>query len=291
MPNTSGFARLGIGGTEYTRFTFPAASTGLSYGIEDQRAPWLIFANNSRIICDSVRYDYGTNGQKGSPGVPNPACWPYERHEVIPGAFTPLTGDPAAVAINFGSATPDTTSVALDLTAPGRSRVSVFGLAGGVGTMLVSADGYLVVGGSTFCCDNTALPSTTNRLWLAPFWDDLQGQAGGAVLFKQSGTAPNVETIISWERWSFFPSSSYTGTTISFQVKFKPNGDIEYHYGPSTVGVGTDAAALVQGSSVSVWIEAVSAADAYANRTTDAVVPTSNLIFNGLGIRYRTLRP
>ncbi|MDX2009056.1 MAG: lamin tail domain-containing protein [Myxococcaceae bacterium] len=291
MPSTGGFARLGFGGTEYNRLTYPAQLVGTSYGLESLRAPWLISQSQTRTICESVRWSYGTNNQVGSPGLANGPCWPYRPYQVIPGNFQALASNPAATRITFGTTTtPDTSTTIIDFTAAGRTPLRAFGLAGGISTVLASADGYLVIGGSSFCCDNTALPSTANRVWVAPFWDDLQGNLGSGLYLLQTGTAPNVTTIISWESWSFFPQTSYTGTTINFQVHFLPNGDIEFHYGPSTVGSGTDAAALVQGSSASIWLEAVTVADAYAARTTDAIVPTTNAVFNGLGIRYVALR-
>ena len=143
-------------------------------------------------------------------------------------------------------------------------------------------------GGASPGLSNSVLPSSSNRLLVAPFHDDLIGTAAGGVYLKQIGTAPNVETIISWERWSIY---GITGTTINFQIRFKVNGDIEYHYGPTIGGSGTNGVARVQGSSATVWLEAVTAADSYAARTADSVVPTSNPIFEGLGIRYRALRP
>ncbi len=289
MPRSGGFARLGIGGTEYTRLAYGATTVGASFGPEDLRAPWLTYSTNVRIVCDAVRYSYGSQGQTGSPGLLNPSCWPYRQWEVIPGNFTPIASAPGAVALNFGgSATPDTTTAPLDLTLPGRTPLKVFGLSG-ITAARVAADGYIVFGGSTRCCDNFATPATTNNLWVAPWWDDLQGRAGGGVYFLQTGTPPNVETIISWENWTFFPQATYTGS-LFFQVRFKPNGDVEYHYGPSVAGAGADAAALTVGSSASVWIEAVTAADIFVARTDDANVPTVNPLVPGLAIRYRPLR-
>jgi hypothetical protein len=291
LPSSGGFARLGINGTEYSRLTYPTQLQGTSFGLESLRAPWLISGAQTRTICESVRWSYGSNQQVGSPGLPNGPCWPYRPHQVIPGAFQALATNPAATRIPFGTnTTPDTSTAVIDFTLAGRTPLRAFGLSGGVNTVLASADGYVVIGGSSQCCDNSALPSASNRVWVAPFWDDLQGRPTSGLYLLQTGTAPNVTTIISWEDWTFFPQASYTGTTINFQIHFLPNGDIEFHYGPSSVGVGLDAAALVQGSSASVWLEAVTVADAYAARTADAVVPTINPIFNGLGIRYSALR-
>lgn len=288
MPRSGGFARLGIGGTEYTRLTYGATTVGASFGPEDMRAPWVTYSTNVRIVCDAVRWSYGSQGQTGSPGLPNASCWPYRQWEIIPGNFTPIASAPGAVALNFGSTTPDTLTAPLDLTLPGRTPLKVFGLSN-ITAALVAADGYIVFGGSTRCCDNSATPATTNNLWVAPWWDDLQGRVGGGVYFLQTGTPPNVETIISWENWTLYPQATYTGS-LFFQVQFKPNGDVEYHYGPSAAGAGTDAAALTIGSSASVWIEAVTAADIFVARTDDATVPTVNPLVPGLAIRYRALR-
>ena len=204
----------------------------------------------------------------------------------------------------FISNTLDISSTSITFPQP----IRLFGLPGGVTTALVVANGYMMIGGSTRCCDNVVTPSTSNSLFVAPWWDDLQGFAnvdGGTtpnpdaginersrVWWRQTGTPGNVETIISWENWSFFPQRTYLGTTINFQVHFRPNGDIEFHYGPSTVGPApADAFALSQGSSASVWIEAVTAADIFVARNDDAVVPTTRPLVNGLGIRYSALRP
>lgn len=290
MPRSSSFARIGIGGTEYTRLNYGTVTTGASFGPEDLRAPWLTFSANTRLICDSVRYAYGTNGQVGSPGYLNAPCWPYQAWEIIPGNFTPIATATGAVALNFGSTTPDTLTAPLDLTLAGRTPIKLFGLATPITAALVAADGYVVIGGSTRCCDNTALPATTNNAWLAPWWDDLQGRAGGGVYFLQTGTPGNIETIISWENWSEYPSSTYTGMSLNFQIRIKPNGDVEYHYGNNTAGPGTDADALAAGSSASVWIEAASAADIFVARTSDATMPTVNPLVGGLAIRYRAMR-
>ncbi len=288
MPTSNGFVRLGIGGTEYTRLSYAATTVGASFGPEDLRAPWLTYSTSTRIVCDSVRYAYGANGQLGSPGLPNGSCWPYTPWETITGAFTPLAGVMGATQVNFGSTTPDTLTLSITFPQP----VRLFGLSGGATSAVVSADGYIVFGGSTRCCDNTLAPSTSNSLFVAPWWDDLQGRAGGSVWWQQIGTPPNVETIISWENWGIYPQSTYTGTFINFQARFKPNGDIEFHYGPATAaGTPADAMALSMGSSASVWIEAVTAADIYVARNDDATVPTVRPLVNGLGLRYHALRP
>jgi hypothetical protein len=94
--------------------------------------------------------------------------------------------------------------------------------------------------------------------FIAPFWDDLNPEAGGAVHYEIRGTEPERRLIVQWTNVPQFPSTGavtlqailYEGTNeILFQYLDVEFGDVEYDNGASaTVGVQED---LVSGTSYS----------------------------------------
>lgn len=78
---------------------------------------------------------------------------------------------------------------------------------------------------------NTSSPSTV----LAPWWDDLNADAGSTVSFKTEGTSPYRVFTIEWK--NILSYSADATTRLNFQVKlFETTNVIEFCYGDVTSG-------------------------------------------------------
>jgi hypothetical protein len=129
-------------------------------------------------------------------------------------------------------------------------NVPSFHYAGEVWTSVgFSSNGYLIVGGSAGGSDNTPvntlLPNASGpKNVLAPFWTNLNPEAGGSLFVATLTDGINVWTVFEWQNVRNFSSA----TTNSFQVWIGTNGteDIAFSYG--SVGNG-DAGLLTVGAS------------------------------------------
>lgn len=120
----------------------------------------------------------------------------------------------------------------------------------------VSANGYLTFGADGGSGTNTGLPSPAapNDL-IAPFWDDLNPEPGGAVYVLAEGVAPLRRTTIAWE------GVRHAGGTgdVSFQVTlYESGGDIVFRYLDTVTG----DAAYDRGASATIGVEDVAGTDA-----------------------------
>jgi subtilisin family serine protease len=98
-------------------------------------------------------------------------------------------------------------------------------------TAYVSSNGFLALGsnaGATAYA-NVAIPATAapNGV-VAPFWDDLNPSAGGAVYAGVSGAAPNRTLHVEWLN---VPHFSLSGSgTATFELSLKESGDVRFQY-------------------------------------------------------------
>jgi Peptidase family C25/Propeptide_C25 len=114
----------------------------------------------------------------------------------------------------------------------------------------VSSNGTLYFDNSFMTWDNACIPGqndTNISTFIAPFWDDLNPEGGGAVYYQIKGTAPNRRLIVQWHdvpHWYnmgavTFQAVLYEGTNkIIVQYQDVDFGDPQYDYGASaTVGL------------------------------------------------------
>jgi subtilisin family serine protease len=119
-------------------------------------------------------------------------------------------------------------------------------------TAYVSSNGFLALGSSAGATTplNAAIPTTgTPNGVVAPFWDDLNPAAGGAVYAGVSGTAPNRTLHVEWFN---VPHFAFGGSgTVTFELSLKENGDVRFQYldtdfGNATWNAGASATAGVE---------------------------------------------
>jgi subtilisin family serine protease len=98
-------------------------------------------------------------------------------------------------------------------------------------TAYVSSNGFLTLGSSSGVTAplNAAVPTgaAPNGV-IAPFWDDVNPAAGGAVYAGVTGVAPNRTLHIEWFN---VPHFSFTGSgAVTFELSLKENGDVRFQY-------------------------------------------------------------
>jgi subtilisin family serine protease len=119
-------------------------------------------------------------------------------------------------------------------------------------TAFVSSNGFLTLGSSAGANQhiNGVVPATAapNGV-VAPFWDDLNPGAGGAVYAGVTGAAPNRTLHVEWFN---VPHFSISGSgTATFELSLKENGDVRFQYldtdfGNATWNAGASATAGVE---------------------------------------------
>lgn len=212
---------------------------------------------------------YGTPAQQGTPGAAQGRCFPYVLESLPAGGFESLmaTGTQIVAAANL------TSVQTFQLTLP--QPVRYFGNASAA--VSVCSAGWLSTTGTlNTSVSNQATPSTAQPVGeIAPFWDSLaadSSQSGHGMYWLQrdpDGTPDSGDevTIVSWEGWR--PNmASVVNQYLDFQVKFRGNGDIEFHYGRQ---VGSDP--LIQGSSATSWLESPAGDAALALNVNSATAP------------------
>jgi hypothetical protein len=116
----------------------------------------------------------------------------------------------------------------------------------------VSSNGYLVFGASAATRPfNVSIPdSTAPNGFVAPYWDDLDPSAGGAVWHSTEGAAPNRKFVVSWIDVPQFRGNN----GVTFQVILEEaTGDAVFQYADSSFG----DASLDHGASATVGVEGV----------------------------------
>ena len=144
------------------------------------------------------------------------------RHESIPFSWIDASPGQAHALADNGSVT---LPIGFDFEFYGIARSSI----------TISANGFLsfdaagVPGPENTAIPNPALPNTL----IAPFWDDFNLAAGGAVYSLLQGVAPNRRFTVSWVGVSRTDAPS----AASFQATLhEGSSDIEFHYQDTDLG-------------------------------------------------------
>ncbi len=226
------------------------ASPGVTSAIQaDLPAPWMRFPNTSisQLTCGTDA-GYGTNGQLGTPGAQHPRCFPYVLTDAgVPFTSIALTGTRLVAGTSPAS---DDTVFSFDPGGPVKIGHVM------VPTLWVSTNGFISptsITNSTIT--NKTAPSVTAPApgTIAPFWDNLIGslEPGSGIYWERRDVGtPNESVIVSWEKWRV--DSTTVSTSLNFQARFWPNGDITFAYGDMTAS-GTSTVA--KGSSATAWVE------------------------------------
>ena len=264
----AGSINIGMAGAVYTQLSWPAAGApGASWQLGTARTD-LLFASGTTPDWGSCasRQGYGASGQLGSPGAANSYC--FWELTPIPGAFTSIAGTGTGITdmVSTGINSIDSVSRTVDFTANGGRAVRIGQEIYGDATrpLRVDSNGYITLSSTTNTASNDTRPSTSGpNGTLAIFWDDLAGNDPGTgasgVYWQQFDPDPLASgdeyTLISWENWRRWASSTGTSTSsLNFQIKIlEGTGDIEYHYGTMTASTVANA----NGANATVWLESL----------------------------------
>jgi hypothetical protein len=103
------------------------------------------------------------------------------------------------------------------------------------------------------------LDGSSDRLALAPLWDDMATDGSGSVNYKLTGTSPNRVLTVEWKQmlWTYSAST----WAISFQVKlYETTNVIEFVYSRN----GTAGGNVSSGASASIGISGTALTDFYS---------------------------
>jgi len=123
------------------------------------------------------------------------------------------------------------------------------------------------------------LKTSTERVIVAPLWDDNQTGAGGNVNYKLTGTTPNRVLTVEWKalRWN---KSGFSAGTIDTQVKlYETTNIIEFVYNRSTYqsfgnSIGIGASIGLSGSTSGDFI---SISDLKSSPTKSTTIETTTI--------------
>ena len=206
----------------------------------------LLYASGGGAATCMRMLTYGSTGAFGTPGLANESCAPYTVSS-IPGAFTP-----APASATLGMTEVGTTFTALDegyAVVPLPTPFTYFGMP--YSSLTVVSNGFITFS-STITTDaflgNPTTPATTapNGV-VAPFWDDLDENAGT----KVAAWRATDRFIVSWESYEPF----LNGGVLDFQAHLLDTGVIEFHYG-TMAPASSSSQARYNGNSATVWLEA-----------------------------------
>jgi hypothetical protein len=206
---------------------------------------------------------YGSLGMYGTPGRANDGtCGQGYSMTMIPGAFIP---SPPGSELTFSSN--DTAQV--NVTLP-----QAFKFWGNTYTSIgVSTNGLAVFPSMTtsYTGNNSVPAPATPNAVIAPFWDDLDGDASDAHI---SAWNNGDRYIVSWEHWNPF----FDTADLNFQAQFIwATGVIEFHYATMD---DTDEPGRGGGNSATIWLESPDG---------NIAIPFSvnqNNITSNMGIRF-----
>jgi N-acetylneuraminic acid mutarotase len=118
----------------------------------------------------------------------------------------------------------------------------------------VSANGALSFYDTSISYANSCLPTSTQTTLIAPFWDDLNPGAGGAVHWEVQGSAPNRQVIVQWSGVPHYTA----GGAVTFQAILSEGSNqilLQYQdvdFGNAAYNNGASATVGLQGDSASV---------------------------------------
>ncbi len=245
MPDASGTVTLDLAGVAFARIAWDSTSVP-SAGVSARGVTAPTVGNVlGATSCSST--GTGTYGvQTGTPGTAAAPCIPYAMSRLAAPRFESIAD--GGTLMSSGSADEDVYTVTLP------TPIRYYGT--NVTTLYVSTNGWITTTSTTnSALTNKTTPSTTAPVGsIAPFWDDLEvGLTPHSGMFWRQfdpdamPMSGDEYTIVSWEGWQVF---TWDGEDLNFQVKFKANGDIEYHF--------ADLVALSprgQGSQATSWFE------------------------------------
>lgn len=207
---------------------------------------------------------YGSLGMLGTPGRANDgSCGTGYAYSVIPGGFISA---PASATLTFSSNDQGTASVTLPqpFTYWGTSFT----------TLGISTNGLIGFPSLSTSYDSnlTTASTTAPNGVVAPFWDDLDGDASSShIAAWHNGD----RYIVSWEHWN--PYSDVAD--LNFQAHFVyASGVIEFHYGAMS---DTDEPARGTGSSATIWLEKPD-----GNVVVPFSINTSTSLTPDMGLRF-----
>ncbi|MFM2183508.1 MAG: hypothetical protein RJB61_1802, partial [Actinomycetota bacterium] len=118
----------------------------------------------------------------------------------------------------------------------------------------ISSNGYVTFGSGATAYSNGAIPTAgVPDGFVAPMWDDLNPGAGGSVITKTFGAAPERTFVISWEN---VPHYSVAGSAVTFQVAFdEATQSVSFNYLDPVFGSAT----YDRGASATVGVESPTA--------------------------------
>ncbi len=251
-----GEVRLSLEGGDYSAVSWDpsnALSAGRSVRFDPPNANAVYATGFMQLGCpSSTASTYGTNGQRGTPRASHAPCFPYQLSALPAGGFQSIAATGTSLPVSSSSSS--STALIVNLPRP----IRYYGA--NVSTLYVSQHGYLTtVAPSSMTATNRVLPSVTASTpqgTIAPFWDSLTTSTGVGLYWQQldpDGTPGNADdlTIVSWEGMRQGTTSQYN---LNFQVHFKANGDIEYHYGTMSY-TGTSTIPNHTGLSATSWLE------------------------------------
>jgi len=253
LVDTAGEVKLTLEGADYSVASWsPAHATaaGVSVRTDPPDKDAIYAAGYAQVPCPSSATDtYGTNGQRGTPRAAHARCFPYRMSALPMSSFQPIAMTGTALATT-------TSTTGAVFTVNLATPIRYYGA--DVSTLYVSQHGWISTTAITAATStNRTTPTSTAPLGsIAPFWDILSTPAAGTGLYWQqfdpdSTPASGDEfTVVSWEG---FRASSTTTYNLNFQVQFRANGAIEYHYGAMTNS--STSGTLHQGSSATSWLE------------------------------------
>ncbi|MFN8777152.1 MAG: GEVED domain-containing protein, partial [Flavobacteriales bacterium] len=149
-------------------------------------------------------------------------------------SFTPTTG--TYTEIPSGAPAVDLASVRADGNLSAAQSIGFSFVLDGVPytTFRMSSNGFITLGtggpGGSANANNLAAGTNPARPYIAPLWDDLDGNVTGSVArYITTGTAPNRVLTVEWRNWQW--NWSAIGNTISFQcMLFETTNVIEFIY-------------------------------------------------------------
>jgi subtilisin family serine protease len=91
---------------------------------------------------------------------------------------------------------------------------------GSFSTLYLSPNGIAGVSGPHIDFANVSIPITSNKAFVAPFWDDLYPTTSNNVFWGVLGTSPNRELVIEWRNLPHYNCQTDASVAVKFQIVF-----------------------------------------------------------------------
>ncbi|ACY18600.1 S8 family peptidase [Haliangium ochraceum] len=154
----------------------------------------------------------------------------------------------------------------------------------GLTDLSVGSNGVLSFSGGITTFSNQALPSTARETIIAPYWDDLNPNSGGEVVFATLGEAPNREFVVEYRNINHYLAIA----AITFQVVFTEGSpNIVFNYCDVTF---EDDDALSGGASATLGVQATDGVAQQFSFNTVSVADGDALLFS-MGAPFASAGP